>query len=142
MTDAEIRIVQAHFARVYLAKGALSVLFYDRLFEIAPAARALFPKDMTAQREKLTDTLAFAVRHLGGGRDLEGALVELARRHVAYGARPEHFGPVGEALMHALREATPGGLTADQERAWAMTYATIEAAMVPAMIEAARSAAA
>ncbi len=139
MTESEIRIVQAHFAGIYSAKSALAVLFYDRLFEIAPAIRPFFPEDMTAQRAKLIDTLAYAVRHIGGGRALDGAIVDLARRHVAYGARPEHLAPVGRALMHALRAATPGGMTAAEEDAWSMTYATIEAAMVPAMREAARS---
>ena len=39
-------------------------MFYDRLFEVAPQVKAMFPADMTEQRKKLMATLAVVVNGL------------------------------------------------------------------------------
>ena len=41
------------------------MLFYDRLFDVAPQMRAMFPDDMIEQRRKLMPMLAAVVKGLG-----------------------------------------------------------------------------
>ena len=53
MTPDQIKLVQQSFAKVAPISEQAAVLFYDRLFEIAPSVRAMFPNDMTEQRRKL-----------------------------------------------------------------------------------------
>ena len=70
--------------------------FYTRLFAAAPAVKPLFAgTDLPEQKKMLLATLVLLRKSL---RDL-GAIVpklrELGRRHVAYGARPEHYPVVG-----------------------------------------------
>src|SRR6476469_83820 len=65
--------------------------FYARLFEAAPAVRGLFSDDMRRQKAMLLSALVLVRKSL---RDLDAlipTLQALGARHVAYGARPEHY---------------------------------------------------
>ena len=64
MTPDQIKLVQQSFAKVAPISEQAAVMFYDRLFEIAPAVKAMFPNDMTEQRRKLMATLAIVVNGL------------------------------------------------------------------------------
>jgi len=133
MTPDQIKLVQMTFAQVFPVKMSMATAFYERLFEIAPGVRPLFPENMVHQREKLTDMLAFVVRNLGDTETLVISLEGLARRHKGYKARPEHFGPVGEALIYALDSHVKGGLTDAQKEAWVDGYTLIVDTMSPLM---------
>ena len=63
------------------------MLFYDRLFEIAPQTRAMFHVDMIEQRRKLMAMLAAVVKGLGNLEQILPAASALAKRDVSYGAR-------------------------------------------------------
>src|ERR1700712_743685 len=89
MNPTQIKLVQDSFAKVAPISEHAAVLFYDRLFEVAPSVRAMFPDDMKEQRKKLMATLAAVV---GGLTNLEAVLPAasaLAKRHVNYGAKAE-----------------------------------------------------
>src|SRR3981081_1101681 len=87
MTPDQIKLVQESFAKVAPISETAAVLFYDRLFEIAPSVKAMFPADMTEQRKKLMATLAFVVNGLGNLESVLPAASALATRHVGYGAK-------------------------------------------------------
>ena len=57
MTPSQIELVQDSFAKVAPISEQAASLFYDRLFEVAPQVRAMFPDDLTEQRKKLMATL-------------------------------------------------------------------------------------
>lgn len=130
MTPDQIRLVQNSFDRVFPVKDGLSQSFYGKLFAIAPGLRPFFPEDMTEQRLKLTDTLSYMVRNLHRPEVIEETILGLARRHVRYGAKPEHFAPVGMALIHALEEHMPDGLNPDEAEGWLEAYALISDMMI------------
>ena len=44
MTSEQITLVQQSFSKVAPISEAAAVLFYDRLFEVAPSVRAMFPR--------------------------------------------------------------------------------------------------
>ena len=90
MTPEQVQLVQQSFARVAPISEQAAVLFYGRLFEVAPSVRAMFPDDMTGQRKKLMATLAVVVNGLTNLEAVLPAASALAKRHVGYGARPEH----------------------------------------------------
>ena len=81
-----------------------AVIFYDRLFEVAPSVKAMFPADMTEQRKKLMAMLAAVVSGLGNLESILPAASALAKRHVSYGAKPEHYPVVGGALLYTLEK--------------------------------------
>ena len=87
MTPDQVKLVQESFAKVAPISETAAVLFYDRLFEIAPKVKAMFPADMTEQRRKLMATLAVVVNGLGNLESILPAASALAKRHVSYGAK-------------------------------------------------------
>jgi nitric oxide dioxygenase len=109
MTPKQIALVQDSFAKVALSE-ATAVLFYDRLFEIAPQMRAMFPDNMIEQRRKLMAMLAAVVKGLGNLEQVLPAASALAKRHVSYGAKARHYPVVGAALLWTLEKGLGGWL--------------------------------
>lgn len=132
MSPDQVRLVQQTFAEVVPVAAEAAEAFYGRLFEIAPAVRPLFPSDMTEQRRKLTASLGVVVCGLS---DLPGILPSvsaLAKRHVEYGAKPEHYPLVGEALLWTLAHALGPRWTPDIASAWTAAYAALSEVMIEA----------
>ena len=132
VTPAQIRAVQASFARVFPRKAALSEHFYDLLFGQFPELRPLFPDDMRAQRGKLADMLALIVRGLNAPDHGAHAASDLARRHRGYGVLAAHYSMVGTALIGALKATVPGGLTDEELGAWQGAYGLLASVMIAA----------
>jgi nitric oxide dioxygenase len=130
MTPEQIKLVQQSFAKVAPISEQAAVLFYDRLFEIAPSVKGLFPTDMSEQRRKLMATLAVVVNGLSNIEMILPAASSLATRHVAYGARPEHYPVVGAALLWTLEQGLGADWTADVAEAWTAAYTTLSGFMI------------
>jgi hemoglobin-like flavoprotein len=130
MTPDQVKLVQQSFAKVAPISDAAAVLFYDRLFDIAPKVRAMFPTDMTEQRQKLMATLAVVVGGLGNLESILPAASALAKRHVSYGAKAEHYPVVGAALLWTLEKGLGEGWTADVADAWTAAYGTLSGFMI------------
>ena len=130
MNPTQIKLVQDSFAKVAPISEQAAVLFYGRLFEVAPSVRAMFPDDMTEQRKKLMATLAVVV---GGLTNLEAVLPAasaLAKRHVNYGAKPEHYPVVGGALLWTLEKGLGEAWTPEVAEAWTAAYGTLSGYMI------------
>ena len=130
MTPDQVKLVQQSFAKVAPISEQASELFYGRLFEVAPTVRAMFPDDMTEQRKKLMATLAVVV---GGLTNLEAILPAasaLAKRHVSYGAKPEHYPVVGGALLWTLEKGLGDAWTPETAAAWTAAYGTLSTYMI------------
>jgi hemoglobin-like flavoprotein len=130
MTPSQIALVQDSFAKVAPISDQAAVLFYDRLFELAPQVRAMFPDDLTEQRKKLMATLAVVVGGLSNLDSILPAASALARRHVGYGARPEHYPVVGAALLWTLEKGLGEAWTPELADAWTAAYGTLSGYMI------------
>jgi hemoglobin-like flavoprotein len=130
MTPDQIELVQQSFAKVAPISEQAAVLFYGRLFEVAPAVRAMFPDDMTEQRKKLMATLAVVVSGLTNLEAVLPAASALAKRHVGYGAKPEHYPVVGGALLWTLEKGLGEGWTPEVASAWTAAYGTLSGYMI------------
>ena len=130
MTPDQVQLVQQSFAKVAPISETAAVLFYDRLFEIAPKVKAMFPTDMTEQRRKLMATLAVVVGGLGNLESVLPAASALAKRHVSYGAKAEHYPLVGSALRWTLEKGLGDGWTPDVTEAWTAAYGTLSGFMI------------
>src|SRR5207244_7922017 len=105
-------------------------LFYDRLFEVAPSVRAMFPEDMTEQRKKLMGMLAAVVGGLSNLESILPAASALAKRHVGYGAKAEHYPVVGATLLWTLETGLGEAWTPDVAAAWTAAYGTLSGYMI------------
>jgi len=130
MTPEQVGLVQESFAKVAPISEQAATLFYDRLFEIAPAVRAMFPGDLTEQRKKLMATIAIVVNGLGRLEEVLPAASALAKRHVAYGAKAEHYQVVGAALLWTLERGLGEAWTSPVADAWRAAYGTLSGYMI------------
>ena len=96
MTPDQVKLVQQSFAKVAPISETAAVLFYDRLFEIAPTVRAMFPADMTEQRKKLMAMLAAGRERARQSRTRScPPQARSPSAMSAYGAKAEHYPVVG-----------------------------------------------
>jgi hemoglobin-like flavoprotein len=130
MTPDQVKLVQDSFAKVAPISEQAAVLFYDRLFEIAPQVKAMFPDDMTEQRRKLMMMLAAVVNGLGNLESILPAASALAKRHVSYGAKVEHYPVVGAALLWTLEQGLGDGWTPELAEAWSTAYGALSGYMI------------
>jgi len=130
MTPEQVSLVQQSFSKVAPIADTAAVLFYDRLFEVAPQVKGMFPADMTDQRKKLMATLAVVVNGLSNLESILPAASALATRHVAYGARPEHYPVVGATLLWTLEKGLGEAWTPDIAEAWTAAYGLLSGYMI------------
>jgi hemoglobin-like flavoprotein len=130
MTPDQVTLVQQSFAKVAPISETAAMLFYDRLFEIAPSVVPLFPADMKDLRKKLMATLAVVVGGLGNLDSVLPAASALAKRHVSYGAKAEHYPVVGAALLWTLEKGLGDGWTPEVADAWTAAYGTLSGFMI------------
>jgi hemoglobin-like flavoprotein len=129
MTPEQVTMVQESFKKVMPIAGIAADLFYDRLFEIAPDVRRMFPVDLGEQKKKLIGILAAAVTNLHQLDKIIPVVENLGRRHVGYGVRPEHYQPVAAALLWTLEQGLGADFTPMMKAAWTETYMTLAGVM-------------
>ncbi|KJC60879.1 hemin receptor [Bradyrhizobium sp. LTSPM299] len=130
MTPDQVTLVQESFSKVAPISEQAAIIFYDRLFEVAPGVKAMFPSDMTEQRKKLMATLAVVVNGLTNLEAVLPAASALAKRHVGYGAKPEHYPVVGGALLWTLEKGLGEAWTPEVAAAWTTAYGTLSSYMI------------
>ena len=130
MTPDQVSLVQDSFAKVAPISEQAAEIFYDRLFEVAPAVKSMFPADLSEQRKKLMGTLAVVVNGLGNLGSVLPAASALAKRHVGYGAKAEHYPVVGSALLWTLEKGLGEAWTPDVAAAWTAAYGTLSGYMI------------
>ena len=105
--------------------------FYARLFAVAPAVRPLFEgTDLKRQKTMLLGTLVLLRKSLRNLEPIVPKLRELGARHVAYGARPEHYPVVGEVLLASMAQVAGPAWTPEFERAWGEAFSVVAGAMI------------
>jgi putative two-component system protein, hydrogenase maturation factor HypX/HoxX len=126
-----IRALEMSFDLIAPRGEQLMDEFYTRLFETAPAVVPLFAAaDLERQKAKLLRSLVLVRNSL---RDLDAIVPTLRRlgvRHVAYGARPEHYPIVGETLIAAMATVAGPAWQPEHESAWREAFAVVAAAML------------
>jgi hemoglobin-like flavoprotein len=106
-------------------------IFYARLFAAAPVVKPLFAAtDLRRQKSMLLAALVLLRKSL---RDLDRivpALRDLGARHVAYGARAEHYPVVGGVLIASMAEVAGGAWRPEYERAWSAAFEVVAGVML------------
>ncbi|MES2338937.1 MAG: globin domain-containing protein [Pseudomonadota bacterium] len=131
MDSLRIERVRDSFVHVLFDPDRASRLFYDRLFELAPATRDLFTHDIAVQGRVLIESIATIVTGLARFDAMRPTLAALAIRHAGYGVTPDHYPIVGQALLDMM-ERVCGDFDMDTRKAWADAYTLISDAMIAA----------
>jgi hemoglobin-like flavoprotein len=132
MTPDEVVLVQSSFAKVLPISDVAADLFYDRLFELDPSLRPLFPEDLRDQKKKLMTMLRVAVTGLNDTPSIVPAVQALGRRHASYGVVPAHYATVGAALLDTLAKGLGEAFTTEVRAAWVSIYGVLSGLMIAA----------
>jgi len=145
MTPRQIRLVQRSFALIEPRADKIGISFYEKLFELAPEVRPLFKNDIDLQQRKLMNFFAEYVKlqlrslltlPITAASDPEVSIpgvVGLAKRHVSYGARPEHFVATKQALFWSFEQNLGDHLDEETRMAWSAAFDMIAASMIRVM---------
>jgi hemoglobin-like flavoprotein len=105
--------------------------FYTRLYEAAPGVEPLFDHtDLPKQRAMVLATLVLLRKSLRDFDSIAPKLRELGARHVAYGARPEHYPVAAEVLLASMADIAGEAWTPQVEAAWAGALGLVATAML------------
>jgi hemoglobin-like flavoprotein len=130
LTANQKRLVRTSFEALEEYSDSVVQLFYGRLFEIAPQVRPLFRVDITNQSRKLLDMLTTIVSAIDNFDALRPRLEELGFKHVAYGAKPEHYDALRVALLWAMGSALELDFDKDTKSAWAQLLEMVSSTMI------------
>lgn len=119
-------MLRRNFAQIESQAGIAGLIFYRNLFNLDSSLRALFRSSIELQARKLMESLSFTITSLEDPKTLVPALEALGRRHATYGARPEHYDTVTEALLRTFSDVLRSSFTRKTRIAWkeALTFVT------------------
>lgn len=116
------------------------IVFFKRVFELAPEALGLFSfKDeenlyeseaLKKHATKVMTTVGVAVAGLADVAKLVPVLESLGQRHKARGVLPVHYDVVGAALLYALQKGLGEKWTDDVKDAWTSVYDVVATTMI------------
>lgn len=136
ITPAQVQFVQSSFEHVLPIADVAGLLFYERIFTLAPEARELFGDDIALQASRTMAAVKTAVDGLDDIEQVAPFLVRLGARHVRYGVVPEHFDLVGEAFLWTLEQGLGDAFTPEVHEAWVAAFGVIARAMLVGMEQA------
>lgn len=129
LTSDQIQAVQQSWEKVATIRDIAADLFYEKLFELDPSVRPLFPDALAEQKKKLMQTLAVCVNGLTDLGEIVPAVEALGQRHVAYKVHDKHYETVGEALLWTLEKGLGPDFTEETKEAWAAVYQVLATTM-------------
>ncbi len=127
----QVELLEESFEKVKPQADNFVASFYNNLFTAHPEAKPLFANsDMTEQKKKLLASLVLVVENLRKPDALSGALKGLGAKHVKYGALPQHYPLVGDALLTTFEQYLQQDWTPDVKQAWVDAYGAITELML------------
>ena len=130
MTPEQRHLVRRSYAEIEAHAEIASLVFFRRLFELAPAVRPLFTHDIEEQGRKFSAMLHLLVDSLGHPAKLREELRSLGRRHAGYGVKEHHYGMVGTALREMLEQVLGERFTPVVAEAWGALFSVVETEML------------
>jgi len=133
MTPHQINLIRSSWAKVNeMDVVAVGNLFYNKIFEMAPAARQMFKGSIAEQSRKVFSMLNYVISKLDKLEDIISEVEKLAKRHAGYGVKEEHYTVVGNALLWTLEKGLGEYWNEELKQAWTDCYSTLATAMINA----------
>lgn len=133
LTPQEIQLVKSSFASLlgkFTSGTDLTMAIYDRLFEVAPEARAMFSPSQRTQAEKLKAMLVQLVAYLDKPDKLNELTTRLGQSHSEYQVESAHYDILKEVLVHVFQDKAADVFDAPTLEVWGKTYDFIAAQML------------
>lgn len=146
MTPAQLRILSRTFKKIEPQSDEFGIIFYERLFEIAPELRPMFGTDIKLQQTKFMKVIKEVVHlHLRslvslpvmskatGSAVIPGAFWS-GKLHAAFGVKLKDYETMKEALLWAVEQILGNECTHEVSMAWADAYDVVAGAMREGML--------
>lgn len=132
MTTQEIELVRNSWASVLTHREEAGNIFYKTLFELSPDVRTLFKTDLKTQNQKLMSSITLIVTKLNKLDNIAQEVKFLAKRHINYQVKADHFEIFGKAFIAMLSHTFEkfNNWTPEMEAAWTKVYQTVAQAMM------------
>jgi hemoglobin-like flavoprotein len=130
LSPRQKRLLRESFESIREYSNSVVLVFYGRLFEIAPQVRPLFKIEIRDQASKLMDMLTSMVDSLDHLEALRPQLEELGRRHAGYNVKPEYYQVLLTALMWAFGHALGMEFSRETRAAWEHLLTAVSAVML------------
>ncbi len=133
MTTQQVEHVKGTWSAVMqLDPVVVGGLFYGRLFETAPHLKPMFRSSIAEQSRKLITMIQYVISKLDALDQIIDEIGKLARNHVKYGVKSEHYEVVGSALLWTLQKGLAERWTGEVSEAWEKCYGVLSTAMIRA----------
>lgn len=132
MNARKVTLIQQSFEKITALGPQAAEIFYAELFAIDPSLRSMFSSEMRDQHRKLLSALAYVVRSLPAPERILNGIENLARAHVDYGVKPEHYTFFGNALLRMLRKELDSEFTPELSDAWTEAFRKVARIMTEA----------
>ena len=132
MTPEQIQLLKSSFAQVEPIAEQAADIFYERLFSVAPGVKPLFKNNIKRQGQMLMSTIGLVVKDIDQPEKIIPTVQKLGARHRGYGALPEHYPVVGDALLWTLQQGLGDAFTPAHKDAWAAAYQILADVMIEA----------
>ena len=124
--------LKASWGNVVAAGDDVPLYFYSHLFLSHPELRAMFPLQMTGQRDKLVTALGAVISNVDELDKVVPLLEQLGRDHRRFSVVTQHYEAVGASLLATLKRFLGPSWTADLADTWAQAYGLVAKVMVAA----------
>jgi NAD(P)H-flavin reductase/hemoglobin-like flavoprotein len=124
--------LKTSWGNVVAAGDDVPLYFYSHLFLSHPELRAMFPLQMTGQRDKLVAALGSVISNVDELDKVVPLLEQLGRDHRRFSVVTQHYEAVGASLLATLKRFLGPSWTADLADTWAQAYGLVAKVMVAA----------
>jgi hemoglobin-like flavoprotein len=134
-----VTLIRESFQALRPHVGEVFEHFYAELFRKHPGVRPLFAQvDLKRQQKALASSIAHIVEYLEESDHVADYLQKMGARHVDYGTREEHFGPVAETLLETLEYYFEENWTPELKESWSALLGVAAEHMIRGMRQARR----
>lgn len=131
LSELPMELLEKSFETVKPHAEEFAVRFYKNLFQAHPEVKPLFANvNIAQQQKKLLNSLVLVVENLRHPDALRQVLNGLGARHVGYGAVPNQYAAVGQALLTTLEQQLQTEWTPELKQAWTDAFNVISDQML------------
>jgi hemoglobin-like flavoprotein len=133
MTPEQLDAVEDSLMRIGPRLDDVASCFYERLFELEPGLRRLFPHDLATQQQKFSAQLRVVMQAIRHYDEFTAHAAALAAVHRDHHVNADGFRVAGVALRAALCEVVGDSWNDDLAQAWQRAYELTAEAVLAAM---------
>jgi len=125
MTNKQITLIRDSWQKAGEQPLTTGILFYDRLFSLAPETRYVFRSPVSEQTSRLMSVTGCIINNLEEKDQVLFDITGMAQEYAAYGLKAMHYGAVGSSLLWALEKRLEGSWSNELTEAWGEFYRMI-----------------